>query len=106
MSLLPTRSHWLACVLSMALAPVGPWLEAQAPPPATPPAAAAARPAPEAPLDAPARHAERTQADLQRVLDRLPPSAVAVLRLDPKLLDDPTWSRTRNCRLFWPPIPR
>ncbi len=90
MSLLPTRSHWLACVLSMALAPVGPWLEAQAPPPASPPPAAT-RPAAEAPADGPARHAERTQADLQRVLDRLPPSVVAVLRLDPKLLDDPSY---------------
>jgi hypothetical protein len=97
MAIVPTRSHWLACVLSMALAPTGPWLEAQQPAaPATQQApAVAAQPQAEAPRATyergegeENRHAELTRADLRRLLERHPPNLVAVLQLDPALLSD------------------
>lgn len=91
----PTRSHWLACVLSLALAPTGPWLEAQQPgavapaPTVQPPPAAQPMPVSRSDEDPP--HAHRTRSDLARLLERLPPNVRSVLRLDPPLLNDPAY---------------
>lgn len=89
----PTRSHWLACVAWMALAPSGLWLEAAQPAQPVPAVTQAPAPAPPVAVNASdeTRDAGRTQMRLRQLLDRHPPGLRSVLQLDPSLIGDATY---------------